>query len=206
MISVIICGVASYLLIANILQFFYVRQYESFDFNSSQMNRVRTNYQLLEKNIAAIDALDTSVFSDQDLISIQTNLDESFDVITKNKLLSYQGVQKLYLKDLLDLDLQNSSNILSLLNILQVLEKYDSSLGELTSLFKDDFVANAYLNEYSFQNAFSGYQYHTPSTFEQNILEPANYKILSRVYDLNMKISKLNYLTKVIMEVGEANV
>lgn len=205
-IGAIVIGVGCYLVIANVLQFFYLRQYENFDFSSPQMNRVRTNYQLLEKNIVAIDALDTSVFTEEDLIKVQENMKENLEAIKKNQLLAYQGTKKIYLKDLLDYDLKNSTGMLTILQTLQILEKYDSSLSHVTNLFKDEYVSNAYLNEFSVQNAFNGYQYHTGSLFQQNILEPANYKILSKIYNLNLCISKLNYLATIVLEVGEAHV
>jgi hypothetical protein len=199
--GIVIC-VFGYLSIANILHVIYLNKYESFDFSSKPMTDIKANIKELESNIDKISKLDNKVFTEELLKSIKSNFDIALQNIKSSKLLSYEGEQKIYFKDLFIIDKDENLSITGNINTLEELAKHDRSINDYLEVYKCDFVNNAYNIEAGIREVRDAYKYNTKDYFNAYIIESTNTGILSRVYSLAYTVVKENYLAKLVLEIG----
>lgn len=202
--GIVIC-VFGYLSIANILHIIYLNRYDTFDFNGKQMTDIKTNISELELNIEKISKLDNTVLTKEEVKSIKDTFDLTLGNIKSNKLLSYEGKQKLYLKDLLGIYLGNQLSVSENVNMLESLTKYDDYISNYLEVYKYDFINSAYNSEAGFQEVIQSYKYNTLDAFNTSLIEPSNSRILARVYELSYYVIKENYLAKLVLKIGGAN-
>lgn len=199
--GIVIC-IFGYLAIANILHVIYLSKYETFDFSSKPMADIKANIKKLEANVDIIAKLDTKVFTDEELKSINKAFDESLKNIKSSQLLSYKGKQKLYLKDLFIIDRAENISISGNINILEILGKRDNTINSYLEVYKYDFMNNAYNNVIMTSKVWKSYRYTTLDEFNAYLIESTNTGILARVYGLSYYIVKENYLAKLVLEIG----
>jgi hypothetical protein len=169
------------------------------------MKDIRTKISILESSVEKVSKLDNTVFEEEDLMLIKNNLNTAIKTINSNKLLSYSGTNKIYLIDLLSIDLTNSSNVSGNIKMLETLSKYDSSITNYIDVYKSDFLNNAYNGDAAFRESTLAYKYNTPSFSSDNVLVVPNVKILARIYNLNNHVTATNYFTTLILKIGGVN-
>lgn len=202
--GIVIC-VFGYLAIANILHVIYLNKYETFNFDSKPMTDIKTNIKKLESNINKISKLDNKVFTDEELKLINKTFDESLKNIKSSALLSYEGKQKVYLKDLFIIDRDESLSISGNINLLEILAKRDNTINNYLEVYKYDFINNAYNNYIMTSKIWKSYRYTTLDESNAYLIESTNTGILARVYGLSYYIVKENYLAKLALEIGGAD-
>lgn len=200
-IYVMVLMLCSYLLIANILHFCYLHHHDTYNFDSEVMVDVRDNFHDLEENMNLINALDTKVYSQEDLSTIKEKMNENFEFIKENELLNYKENKKLYATDLFNLYMTRSLSVLSNISTLNVLEKYDSRIADYLELYKKQWIANAY-KEGDYLKLLENYKYQTPSLISNDFYTPDHVQILSIIHEYNASISIMNYEAKLILEIG----
>lgn len=197
--GIVIC-VFGYLAIANILHVIYLNKYDTF--NGQEMTNIKSNISELESNIAKISKLDNTVLTKEELKSIKDTFDESLKSIKANKLLSYEGEQKLYLKDFFRFDLDNQLSTGGHISMLNTLAKYDDSINNYIEVYKYDFINNAYNVEATIEEVRKSYKYNTLDILNAYMIEQNNIRIPARVYSLSYYVVKENYLAKLVLEIG----
>ncbi|HHT38204.1 MAG TPA: hypothetical protein GXZ95_02175 [Mollicutes bacterium] len=202
--TVVMC-VFGYLVIANIQHVLYLNKYDTFDFNSKSMTDIKTNIKTLEENIDKISKLDTTVFDEEELNKIKDSFDTSLKNIKSNKLLTYEGVQKFYLRDLLIIDLSNQFSPAGKIPVLETLAKYDPSINDFLEVYKYEFLSNAYNSEANYIEVRYAYKYNTLDFFNAIMMEPTNTRIRSRVYKLSYFVIRENYLANLVLKIGGGN-
>lgn len=197
--------VFGYLVIANIQHVLYLNKYDTFDFNSKSMTDIKTNIKTLEENIDKISKLDTTVFDEEELNKIKDSFDTSLKNIKSNKLLTYEGVQKFYLRDLLIIDLSNQFFTCwknpSVRNACKIWPVYKWFL----EVYKYEFLSNAYNSEANYIEVRYAYKYNTLDFFNAIMMEPTNTRIRSRVYKLSYFVIRENYLANLVLKIGGGN-
>ena len=202
--GIVLC-VFGYLLIANILHIMYLSKYDYFDFDSKPMADIKANIKELESNIEKISELNNTVFTEEDLKTIEDNFNNSLTNIKENKLLDYKGKQKIYLKDLFSLDQTNNLSISENVSMLKLLSNYDSTINNYLKVYTYDFINSAYNSEANIQEVIRSYRYNTLDYFNAIMGEATNTRILSRVYNLSYYVVKENYLAELVLETGGAS-
>ena len=197
----IVMMVASYLLVANFLHILYLRQADIYDFNNSLMADVRNNICILDKNKDLVANLDAKVYSGDDLKQIKEKWLEIYETIKNNKILAYNGQHKIVPKDLFELYTYNSLSVTANISMLNVLTKYDDSVGDYLELYKKQWVANAY-KEDGYLKVIDNYKYHTPDLWNNDIYTPNHNQILSIIHEYNAAISTFNYETQLLLKIG----
>ncbi|MEI3530513.1 MAG: hypothetical protein V8Q75_05615 [Bacilli bacterium] len=197
----IVMMVASYLLVANFLHILYLRQADIYDFNNSLMADVRNNICILDKNKDLVANLDAKVYSGDDLKQIKEKWLEIYETIKNNKILAYNGQHKIVPKDLFELYTYNSLSVTANISMLNVLAKYDDSVGDYLELYKKQWVANAY-KEDGYLKVIDNYKYHTPDLWNNDIYTPNHNQILSIIHEYNAAISTFNYETQLLLKIG----
>lgn len=201
----LVISLVGYLFIANILHIIYLNKYDTFNFNDVTIKEIRKNINELESKIEKISKLDNNVFTEDELKLIKNSFDESIKSINSSKILSYNGIEKIYLKDLLNIDLSTHLSVIYNINMLEILAKYDNSIDYYIEVYKYDFISSAYSNDFGFQEVLQSYKYNTYDFFYVKNFEPVNVRILSRVYDLSYYVIKQNYFANLVLEIGGAN-
>lgn len=202
--SIVIC-MFGYLLVANILHVIYLNKYETFDFDSKPMTDIKTNIKSLKFNIAKISQLNNDVLTKEEIKTIEATFNANLKDIEANKLLDYKGKQNIYLKDIFKLDLDNKLSVSKNISLLKMLSKHDDSINDYLEVYMYDFINNAYSNGDEIQEVRNSYRYNSLDSFNANIMEPSNIKILSRVYSLSYYIAKENYIAELVLKIGGDN-
>ena len=199
--GIVIC-MFGYLSIANILHVLYLNRYDAFDFSSKTMTDIKTNISELESNIEKISKLDNTLFTKEEVKSITDTFDSALKNIKSSKLLSYDGKQKIYLKDLFSLDLGNQLSASGNVSMLNILAKHDDSINNYLEVYKYDFINSAYNNNAGIQEVIQSYKYNTLDATNAYLIESSNVRILARVYGLSYYVIKENYLAKLVLKIG----
>ncbi|MDD2202931.1 MAG: hypothetical protein PHT75_00350 [Bacilli bacterium] len=199
--GIVIC-IFGYLVIANMSHIIYLNQYNTFNFNNQHMTTIKTNINQLESNINKIGKLDNSVLTTEELKSITETLELELKNIKASKLLNYEGEQKIYLKDLFNIDLDNKLSASGNIKILETLAKHNESINNYLEIYKHDLITNAYYEQVTSSEARFSYRYNTVDYFNAYLIETGNTGISARVYRFGNHIIKENYLAELVLEIG----
>lgn len=201
---VIVIAIAGYLAVANVIHMFYLNRCEVFDSNSEAMKTVKTNLKDLKDNMAKLKEFTTDTISSEDLQLLKNSLNDMVTNMEQYSLLTYEGTKRMCYTDFveMDTDFRNSSNELSILN---VLPKYDESIKDYIEVYKSSWVSYAFGANESIIKPMRAYQYQTYDIFaSSSVLDVENYNVLTRVYWLNDRIVKTNYIVKLVLQLGGA--
>ena len=201
---VVVIAIAGYLAVANVIHMSYLNRCEVFDSNSEAMKTVKTNLKNLKDNMAKLKEFTTDAISSEDLQLLKTNLNDMVTNIEQYSFLNYEGTKKMCNTDFveMDTDVGNSSNELSILN---VLPKYDESIKDYIEVYKSTWVSYAFGANESLVKPMRAYQYQTYDLFaSSSILDMENYNVFTRIYWLNDRIVKTNYIAKLVLQLGGA--
>ncbi len=201
-IVILVCG---YLIIANINHILYLNKYDLYDFSQNQMVSIAENIETLESNVEKFSQLTNSTFTADELDEIKSAFNEELANIKSSQLLKYKGKQRIYLKDLLMIDLNTKTNISKNMRILKILAEYDEIVNDFIEVYAYDFISSAYNNDFPFQEVIQAYKYNTRDIFNSNIYESNNVRILARIYSFNYYIVKDNYIVQQALQIGGDN-
>lgn len=194
----------SYLLVVNIAHIIYLNKYIEIDFNAKFMLDIKKDLTELETSINEVKNLNATNYSNEDLEIIKTYLDELLANIKGNKLLSYSGTKRIYLKDLYEIDDSQLYPLQQTLKTVDILVKYDESLKGYTQSLKTEFVSNAFGNAKELREPLKGYGYQVLE-FDPIHMEIDDSRLLFRVYRLQHNITKANYIVDLVLKVGANN-
>lgn len=200
----IVIAIAGYLAVANVIHMFYLNRCEVFDSNSEAMKTVKTNLKDLKDNMEKVKEFTTDTISSEDLQLLKTGLNDMVTNIEQYSFLNHEGTKRMCYADFVEMDndVRNSSNALSVLN---VLPKYDESINDYIEVYKSNWVSYAFGANESIIKPMRAYQYQTYDLFaSSSILDTENHNVLTRVYGLNDRIVKTNYIAKLVLQLGGA--
>lgn len=199
--GIVIC-VFGYLSIANILHVIYLKKYDTFDFDNIVMTKIKENISKLESNIDKISRLDNSVFTEEELSKIKDTFDNDLQSIKENKLLTYKGIQRFYLRDFLEVDLGAQLPLAGGINILEILSKHNDSISDILQLYRYDFVRTAYGNEETFLKVKEAYKYNTLDPYNAILYEAEGIGINARIFYLGYCIEKEKFIANLVLRIG----
>ncbi|MDD2435902.1 MAG: hypothetical protein PHO63_06615, partial [Bacilli bacterium] len=198
----IVISICGYLVVANILHIVYLNQHEIYNFNSDNMTNIKNDIKALETNIKKINNLDNHIINEEDLKIIKQRFSSAITNIKDNKLLSYKGKQKMYLKEFAIIDTATKSSVLENINILDTLINYDKALETYLESYKYSFVSNAYANTFAYLETLKGYRYQTLDKSMDDVMEPVNFRTDTRVYNLGSSVKTSLYISELVLNIG----
>lgn len=199
-----LCILLSYLLVVNIAHILYLNRYSMIYFDSEFMINIKKDLVDLEASINEVKALKNPNFSGEDLNTIIINLDELLNSVRENKLLTYSGAQRIYLKDLYEIDYGQTHLIQPTLKTIDILVKYDESISSYKDLLRAEIASTAFGYQKELKEPLKGYGYQVLE-FDPINMEMNESRLSFRIYRLQHNISKANYIVDLVLKVGANN-
>lgn len=195
--------IGSILILLNINNLLYLNYKEYYNFDNEMITNMKENVKIIEKNNLIIQN-NKGIYSDEDYQKIIDNLDKTMKQIRNFSILNYSGEKYLNLNDLyiMDLDYYYVSNVI---DIYEILSKYDSNMYEYNTIYKDTFMVKAMLGSKIFQEPNNSYKYNLYLMDLDPYFIPSSYRVVSRICNYRYQIDSFLYLTKNIIKVGEIN-
>ncbi len=200
----VIC-ISAYLLVANVLHVFYLNKHDVYDFGNQNITEIKNEVNELKLNIEKIAVLNNNVFSKDEINSITGTLRSAVNSIEDSKILKYEGEQKIYFKDLMDIDFNEQLSRASTINLLKSISDRNDSIEDYLELHIYNYVSNMFNYDSSVQEVIQAYKYNTIDIFNQGNIEAINSRILARVYRLGSYVKEQNYIAKMLLKIGGAN-
>lgn len=197
--TLIIIGICSFLVIININHIFYLNQTYEYYFDESILNRIEDIKQKIEDNILVIKE-NNFIYEQNDYNQIIDILDSYINKIEEISLFKYEGKKKFTLSDLYQID----SEIISLFSLTSgynILEKYDSSITDYKDLLKDSYVSRIWISQNFYNEYVFSYQYKFSNIYVHE--GSYNEKIQPRLIDNIYRLKEIYYFTDHVIEVGE---
>lgn len=189
------------LMFLNVNHLLYLNQTEYYDFDSETINKMRQNVELIEENINIIKN-NKGIYSDEDYIKIINDLDGGLSEIKSFSILNYEGEKYLTLSDLYIMDLDHYQ-ALHIINTYEILSKYDQSIRDYNTIYKDTFIMRAFIGNQTFIEPENAYQYNLFLISSDPYLAPTLYRMNARLVNYQYQIDSFLYLTKNIIKVGD---
>lgn len=196
-ITVIIIGICSFLLIMNVNHMMYLYKDIQNTLTNENLEEMNKNIELISNNINIINS-NQGIYNDEDYKNILDNINSMYDNLTKMKILNYNKNTKISRNDYFLLDV--SSEPLNIINTYKTLTKYNQSINDYLELYMSSYVSRVFSNTDSLD-----------ATYKYRLVDH-EYELYS--VDLNM-MYKINYtlyiereilyLTNNIIEVGDIN-
>lgn len=196
-ITIIIIGICSFLLIMNINHMIYLYKDIPNTLTDENLEEMNNNIELINNNINIIKS-NQGIYNDEDYKNILNNINSMYDNLTKMKILNYNKNTKISRNDYFLLDV--SSEPLNIINTYKTLTKYNQSINDYLELYMSSYVSRVFSNTDSLD-----------ATYKYRLVDH-EYELYS--VDLNM-MYKINYtlyiereilyLTNNIIEVGDIN-
>lgn len=201
----VIVIISSYLIVANILSLFYVRDYEKIDFDNEVMKEIYVVIKELEDLNENIQSLTTTKLSNDDLKTLKFFSEDSLTKIKENKILTYKGIKKIYSKDILNIAYSQGMFQSILGNYLNMLERNDESIKEFNSFIKNSWIKDLYAYDELFKTANSNYKYNTLSFHSYEDIFVRNTKGTALIYRYNYELKLFKILLNMGLEIGGVN-
>lgn len=191
----------------NIIQVFYVNKNYTLDIDRQSTKKINEKIILIEKNINTIKEK-KGIYTDEDYEKIIENLNHSYASIKTDKVYDYVLNRKSinYTVNEVFQYFDINEIISAQIDTTRILEKYSDS--DLTSYYRDVITDSFLVSAYSMDNmkTFTSYQYKiNPFAGENEFYSIDNQEIRAAIYRMQNKLSQLEYMTELIIEVGEIN-
>lgn len=196
-ITIIIIGICSFLLIMNINHMIYLYKDIPNTLTDENLEEMNNNIELINNNINIIKS-NQGIYNDEDYKNILNNINSMYDNLTKMKILNYNKNTKISRNDYFLLDV--SSEPLNIINTYKTLTKYNQSINDYLELYMSSYVSRVFSNTDSLD-----------ATYKYRLVDFENelYSVdLNMMYKINYTLyieREILYLTNNIIEVGDIN-
>ena len=196
-ITIIIIGICSFLLIMNINHMIYLYKDIPNTLTDENLEEMNNNIELINNNINIIKS-NQGIYNDEDYKNILNNINSMYDNLTKMKILNYNKNTKISRNDYFLLDV--SSEPLNIINTYKTLTKYNQSINDYLELYMSSYVSRVFSNTDSLDATYKyrlvDHEYELYSV-DLNMMYKINYTLYIE--------KEILYLTNNIIEVGDIN-
>lgn len=188
----------------NVVQILYVQKEYKLYVHRDQYRKVHEKIESIEKNLDMIQN-HKGIYSSEDYEEIINHLNHSYTSIQTDKIYEYLWNQKEVsytvneVYQFFDVNEVLSAQ-LAIIRILEKYEKKDIILG-YREVITDGYFSS--LTTHGLKT-YTSYQYKiNPFSGEKDFYYIENQEIMSAIYNIQSKLSQLDYITKIIIEVGD---
>lgn len=197
-ITIVIIGICSFLLIMNVNHMLYLNKNISNTITNEKLDEIKNYTSLVKKNIDIIKK-DQGRFNDKDYSEIVKNIDDMYKNLESLPILNYNSQSKITKNDYYVMD--TSNNMLSIISTYKTLEKYDTNIKKYSDLYISSIISRMYADRGD--SAYTSYKYRLIDY--QNELYAVDLEIQYIInYSLYIE-QEILFLTENIIEVGEIN-
>ena len=194
LLTIIIIGITSFIVIININHIIYLNKEYQYDFSD---NDILEDVKKIENNINIIKNKN-NIFDNNDYQNLINLLNSYYNKITTNSILEYDGIKKFKLKDLNELD-NELPGFLEILSSYKILEKYDSKQIEYKELLSMLLSTKTFNLTFMYNEPLLSYRYQFLETNNDFYTD----KVTPRIIEFKYRVKEFLYLTNKIIEVGE---
>lgn len=194
LLTIIIIGITSFIIIININHMIYLNKEYEYDFSNNEIleniNEIETNINKIKKN--------NTIFDNNDYKKLNELLNSYYNKVINNNILKYNGIKKFKLKDLNQLD-NEIPGFLEILSSYKILEKYDSKQKQYEELLSILLASKTFNLSFMYNEPLLSYKY---QFLNSNDIFYTN-KVTPRIIEFKYRVKEFLYLTNKIIEVGE---
>lgn len=191
----------------NINQIIYIDKEYTYKVDNDKYKKVTNYINTVESNIEVIKN-SQGIFSDEDYETIIKSIDSYYDDLNKIKLLKYIKSKENFTYTIWDLRIMNVTPYFLGYerDTLSVLENYSSanSIESYKNLVTEEFFSNGELSREKMARPYYIYQYEINyDNFFNESYDISTNELRYIEYNLNAELTKLIYLTDLVIEVGD---
>lgn len=194
LLTIIIIGITSFIVIININHIMYLNKEYEYDFSN---NEILEDINKIENNINTIKNTN-NIFDNTDYKNLNELLNSYYNKIISNSILKYNGIKKFKLKDLNQLD-NELPGFLEILSSYKILEKYDFKQKQYEELLSILLASKTFNLTFMYNEPLLSYKY---QFLDSNDIFYTD-KVTPRIIEFKYRVKEFLYLTNKIIEVGE---
>lgn len=194
LLTIIIVGITSFIVIININHIIYLNKEYEYDFSN---NEILEDINKIENNINTIKNTN-NIFDNTDYKNLNELLNSYYNKIINNSILKYNGIKKFKLKDLNQLD-NELPGFLEILSSYKILEKYDFKQKQYEELLSILLASKTFNLTFMYNEPLLSYKY---QFLDSNDIFYTD-KVTPRIIEFKYRVKEFLYLTNKIIEVGE---
>lgn len=194
LLTIIIVGITSFIVIININHIIYLNKEYEYDFSN---NEILEDINKIENNINKIKNTN-NIFDNTDYKNLNELLNSYYNKIINNSILKYNGIKKFKLKDLNQLD-NELPGFLEILSSYKILEKYDFKQKQYEELLSILLASKTFNLTFMYNEPLLSYKY---QFLDSNDIFYTD-KVTPRIIEFKYRVKEFLYLTNKIIEVGE---
>lgn len=194
LLTIIIVGITSFIVIININHIMYLNKEYEYDFSN---NEILEDINKIENNINTIKNTN-NIFDNTDYKNLNELLNSYYNKIINNSILKYNGIKKFKLKDLNQLD-NELPGFLEILSSYKILEKYDFKQKQYEELLSILLASKTFNLTFMYNEPLLSYKY---QFLDSNDIFYTD-KVTPRIIEFKYRVKEFLYLTNKILEVGE---
>ena len=194
LLTIIIVGITSFIVIININHIMYLNKEYEYDFSN---NEILEDINKIENNINTIKNTN-NIFDNTDYKNLNELLNSYYNKIISNSILKYNGIKKFKLKDLNQLD-NELPGFLEILSSYKILEKYDFKQKQYEELLSILLTSKTFNLTFMYNEPLLSYKY---QFLDSNDIFYTD-KVTPRIIEFKYRVKEFLYLTNKIIEVGE---
>ena len=194
LLTIIIIGITSFIVIININHIMYLNKEYEYDFSN---NEILEDINKIENNINTIKNTN-NIFYNTDYKNLNELLNSYYNKIISNSILKYNGIKKFKLKDLNQLD-NELPGFLEILSSYKILEKYDFKQKQYEELLSILLASKTFNLTFMYNEPLLSYKY---QFLDSNDIFYTD-KVTPRIIEFKYRVKEFLYLTNKIIEVGE---
>lgn len=194
LLTIIIVGITSFIVIININHIIYLNKEYEYDFSN---NEILEDINKIENNINKIKNTN-NIFDNTDYKNLNELLNSYYNKIISNSILKYNGIKKFKLKDLNQLD-NELPGFLEILSSYKILEKYDFKQKQYEELLSILLTSKTFNLTFMYNEPLLSYKY---QFLDSNDIFYTD-KVTPRIIEFKYRVKEFLYLTNKIIEVGE---
>ena len=194
LLTIIIIGITSFIVIININHIMYLNKEYEYDFSN---NEILEDINKIENNINTIKNTN-NIFDNTDYKNLNELLNSYYNKIISNSILKYTGIKKFKLKDVNQLD-NELPGFLEILSSYKILEKYDFKQKQYEELLSILLASKTFNLTFMYNEPLLSYKY---QFLDSNDIFYTD-KVTPRIIEFKYRVKEFLYLTNKIIEVGE---
>lgn len=194
LLTIIIVGITSFIVIININHIIYLNKEYEYDFSN---NEILEDINKIQNNINTIKNTN-NIFDNTDYKNLNELLNSYYNKIINNSILKYNGIKKFKLKDLNQLD-NELPGFLEILSSYKILEKYDFKQKQYEELLSILLASKTFNLTFMYNEPLLSYKY---QFLDSNDIFYTD-KVTPRIIEFKYRVKEFLYLTNKIIEVGE---
>lgn len=194
LLTIIIIGITSFIVIININHIMYLNKEYEYDFSN---NEILEDINKIENNINKIKNTN-NIFDNTDYKNLNELLNSYYNKIINNSILKYNGIKEFKLKDLNQLD-NELPGFLEILSSYKILEKYDFKQKQYEELLSILLASKTFNLTFMYNEPLLSYKY---QFLDSNDIFYTD-KVTPRIIEFKYRVKEFLYLTNKIIEVGE---